>query len=335
MKRGYVVGALVVLTMIIAVDLFYINLDTKAPDLQNTATAGIIGEIPEPAVDNAPASPVADTSFLPETVHTENAFTGWKSCKPKHRQKHITRTTKRIIWHTPPKDEGIHWASTIQRDAAPVTFVRDYYGYNANKLATEPKIVVRERNILFGPEIGFNWNSFYHNATSNIKTGYVHAGIAINVRISDHLALQPALRYIVKGNRVDADIDADIKEKVNLHYISLPANLVYKTGKPGNMRLLLGTGPYLAYLAGTRHFYSAPAYLDVLNPPRPYNTRYFREIDWGINSFIGLESPMGVYVKAGVEYGLRDIYRNPVNGATSDRNYNLLFSVGYLVGGTR
>lgn len=355
MKRIYLIGVLMVLLVIAAVDYFYIK-ENKQAHAQNTPIAKDLSsteKMPGHAVDNAPVRPVKDVVVKPVVqYHKSRAFTGWNGRKHKNgrAKKTVTRTTisqpvtqRKYVVKMVEGPQRIKTNLVIEA-MQPVASSREYHGRDPRINVTKKRVEVMprrplllgSRTIQFGPEIGFNMNEFYNNNTDDMMTGYMNAGIAINIRIGDHVALQPTPRYIVKGNRVGDNMDANVKEKLSLHYISMPVDLVYKFGKPGTSRVMLGAGPYVAYMAGTHHFYTNPGFMDVIDPPKPaYNTAWLQDIDWGVNSFIGIESPEGLFVKAGVEYGLKDIQRNPVTGRASDRNYSLLFSVGCLLGGVK
>ena len=360
MKRIYLISAVLVLFAIATVGLFYAKGDKKTPEPSNTAaaTAQPTEVIPEPAVDNAPASPVVEPVTTPAAepvlqVEKSHSFTGWNGKKQNGKNRNSPPATTVSAAQQPAAyiipipgqpTNRITLNATLTPDMSAVAVNRDYHGYVPVKTPAAKRTMPKRhgaplwgRTVQFGPEIGFNMNELHHNNnTANMSTGYLNAGVAINIRLGDHVAIQPTPRYIVKGNRVGDNLDATINEKIALHYISLPVDLVAKFGKPGNARVMLGAGPYVSYLAGTHHFYSAPGYMDVINPPGPvYNTAHMQDIDWGLNSFIGVESPEGLFVKAGLEYGLKDIQRNPATGMSTDRNYSLLFSVGYLIGGVR
>lgn len=356
MKTIYLTGAILVLLVIGAVVFFSNKESIRTPDMQKTHVANTKvrpdNVLPEPAVDNAPASPVMSHRAAPVYMQRQNSYAGWYGSKQIRRK--TTKQTKTIKLH-PPMALGeserllnankVRLNATLNPDETSVASNRDYFGkWPYRTVITRPLVARRQgfrlwsRNVQFGPELGFNMNGFYNNQTSNMETGYMHAGIAVNIRMGNHFALQPVPRYIAKGNKRGDNMDAAVKEKLILHYASLPVNLVYKFGRPGNARVMIGAGPYVSYLAGVKHRYSngADGFLDVVNPPVPaYSTSHIEDTDYGINGFMGIESPDGIYAKAGVEYGMKDIQRNPVTGINSDRNYSFLFSVGYLIGGVR
>jgi hypothetical protein len=51
-----------------------------------------------------------------------------------------------------------------------------------------------------------------------------------------------------------------------------------------------------------------------------------------LGGFIGYQFTGGVYLKAGGEWSLVDLQKNVTLGNFYERNYNFLFSVGYMFG---
>lgn len=356
MKTIYITGAMLVLLVTGSIFFFYNEESTTTPDSQKRreTTTMIMPDnsFPEPAVENPPASPVISHRATPVYLVREKSFTGWygnRMKRPKNAKEAQALKLQPPLPSDPseimPTASKVHINVTLSPDETSVSSNRDYFGDMPYRtVITRPMVTRRQgfrlwsRNVQFGPELGFNMNGFYNNQTSNMETGYMHAGIAVNIRLGNHFALQPGPRYIAKGNKRGDDMDADVKEKLMLHYASLPVNLIYKFGSPGNARVMIGAGPYVSYLAGIKHRYSnwAMGFSDVIGPPAPaYNTSNIEDIDWGLNGFTGVESPEGLYAKAGVEYGMKDIQHNPVTNINSDRNYSFLFSIGYLIGGVR
>ena len=224
---------------------------------------------------------------------------------------------------------------------------------------------VHKNNARFAPEIGFMQNSFYNNDhTLGMQSGF-HAGFIVDVPLSIHLALQPGLRYALKGAEeetitTDAHKRVDTKDRISLHYVEVPVDLVVKFGDPHHWRFMLGAGPYISYLVKAQDKYetttttfgngsakttnaippgsaaintssiSGQNHISVGND-NPNGANSIRGYDWGVNGFVGVEAPAGFYAKAGSEAGLRDLQQNK-DGSYSGRNVNLFVSLGYLIG---
>ncbi len=203
-------------------------------------------------------------------------------------------------------------------------------------------------SINFAPEIGANINGLNHNNTSNLYTYGFHAGVMMNIGLNDAFALQPGLRYIQKGNEEKRVSSANIAEvslpmevnttrKTMLEYIELPLNLVYKFGgEKGTSRFMIGAGPYVSYLVNAKDNIKSTTTNDegfVVNTKNytTTTTANMKKLDYGIGGFIGCQAAKGFYAKGGAELGLRDIVQDPVNG-NSDRNFNFMISVGYILG---
>ncbi len=204
--------------------------------------------------------------------------------------------------------------------------------------------VSKKRSVRFGPEGGVNMSGLYRNNTPNLYRNVFHIGAIADVPLSSHMSLQPGLKYKMNGNKIQNSF-ADTTETLTLHYIQLPANLVYKFGDVDNCRFIIGAGPYVSYLLNAHDKIEIAVgendntpnsdglaigqqYEPVGNEPvGQYDVKSIRSLDWGVGGFIGCETPGGFFAKAGAEVGLRNI-----NATTNDRNYNFMLSIGYLLG---
>ena len=81
-----------------------------------------------------------------------------------------------------------------------------------------------------------------HVAGAAYKWGF-HGGVLVNIKLSDHLSLQPEVLYSQKGTK-----GADDNNRINLNYVDLPVLLRVATGPGG---LFIEIGPQLGYLAGS------------------------------------------------------------------------------------
>jgi len=203
-------------------------------------------------------------------------------------------------------------------------------------------------------EAGGTANNLYRMSddfqTSNMLKAGFSAGAMVNIRLGDHFAVEPGLRYIMKGAVIksssnDGVLATDEKDKLTFHYIEMPLNFVYNSGGWGTSHFMLGVGPYASYLVNAQDKRKVTTTniaenattvtegqhsLPVGNRNTPGNVSYY---DAGAGGFIGWQFKTGTYVKAGAEVGLIDLQENVQTlGNFNDRNYNFLLSVGYMMG---
>ena len=344
MKRKYLIGAALILFMILSGSYYLKNQLAPKRKGEVDAKSGMSdSRSPVIAVDNAPAPPVIYNT----PIQIADKYPAKHSPRTRHKS-HPSAAIDNTADILLPTDNSLQ-ASNKQDVKMNVRISKEYYGVAPEVQSTTTKLAKRKNNkhrhpinlysptIKFGPEFGFNQNGLSNNnLASNMRIGGVHAGIMVNLRLGDHLALQPGLRYINKGNRTESTLDVSTHEKLTLHYIEIPANLVYKFGDVSNTRVMVGAGPYVSYLAGARDRFSNNILegSDVLYPATPiYKTNNIAKLDYGLGGFVGCETPEGIFAKVGVEYGMKDNLKDPATGTYSNRNYSLLISFGYILGG--
>lgn len=170
-----------------------------------------------------------------------------------------------------------------------------------------------------------------------------HADFVINIPLYEMLYLQPVLRYVTKGaylkpSETQQDAIVESANKIRLHYLEIPANLVLKIPFSAG-KVVVGGGPYLAYgLAGSYN-------LDLLYNGRVVETNTqsvdfssrdkgitpglrLNRWDAGANAMVGVE--LGDMLMIGVNYskGLLNLDRS--KGSTI-RNSYIGLSVGVLL----
>jgi len=185
-----------------------------------------------------------------------------------------------------------------------------------------------------GIEIGYNQSGLVNSPSGNIPVGSVNVGLLYNLSMGDDFAFQPGIRYLTKGNSLQSELDVNNKEKLSLHYLEVPANLVWKIGKIGNTRIMVGAGPYVSYLVAAKDKYQASPFSDgggAEPSTQQYATNNVNKFDWGMGGFLGVQSPDGFFIKAGGEYGMKDLMKNST-GANANRNYSMLLTVGFIMG---
>jgi hypothetical protein len=211
----------------------------------------------------------------------------------------------------------------------------------------------KRRAVHFAPEAGFNLNNMYvkehHYENSNMLKAGFHVGVMMDAAVGKHGAIQPELRYIMKGGELTSKTaNQERKDKLTLHYVEMPVNIVYKTGTAGGNRFMVGAGPYVSALVNaqsktkikttTSNFEDGTTSTDgqhslpISHKDAPGNMQRF---DYGANCFVGYEMASGTFLKAGGEVGLRDLQQSQIDGKFYNRNYNFLFTVGHLIGNNK
>jgi len=288
--------------------------------------------------------------------------------------KPVTPVDQSLAGNMPEDDGGI--TVIMERDGDPVA-VETTKEFTGNKPAVvEKKFVIKEiprRMVHFGVEGGIQQNCFDNSGSSNkLQLGF-HAGILADVAFGDHFAIQPGARYSLKGIGVhtissQGNVDIDTRNRISLNYIEVPVNFVVKFGKRENARVMLGAGPYVAYLVSARDRYeittttynvndnpaarttasqdNVPGTVKVTQGDRsvpvgsngnnnaaagPADAGSMRAWDWGVGGFVGVEAPGGLFIKAGAQRGLMNI-QHKADGTYASNNCNYFVSVGYLIG---
>lgn len=160
-----------------------------------------------------------------------------------------------------------------------------------------------------------------------LKTGFL-LGVNAEIPVADDFYFQPGLQFAVKGAKGENDT------KINLNYLELPLNFLYKP-LLGEGHLLLGFGPYLAYGIGGK-IKNDTGDMDVEFKSdvkeREENTEYFAPFDAGANIFFGYEFSNKLSLQLNTQLGFvnmvpKDNGEKPED--TSMKNTGFGFSVGY------
>lgn len=189
----------------------------------------------------------------------------------------------------------------------------------------------------FGLRVGVNFQNLNgkddggDDLDNKMKVGF-NIGANAEVPIAQDFYLQPGLLFSTKGAKLDDDADA----KINLSYLEIPVNLVYKPVL-GEGNLLLGFGPYLAFAVGGKvkfgdtdtdiEFEKEISQAQAVSP-----TPYLRRMDAGANLLVGYELSSRISAQLNAQLGLVNI--NPkVTGADDDdsrtKNTGFGVSIGY------
>mgnify|MGYP004702508505 CR=1 FL=1 len=135
------------------------------------------------------------------------------------------------------------------------------------------------------------------------------------------------------------NVNDPITRTINLSYIEVPLNLVYK-GLLGNGYVMVGFGPYVGYAfsgkdkieGGTISVENDIEFKNVLDANDPLTTTFFKAFDAGANVFVGYELAGGLFFQLNTQLGLLKI--NPEdnrlpNNRSELKNTGFSLSLGY------
>jgi hypothetical protein len=163
--------------------------------------------------------------------------------------------------------------------------------------------------------------------SNSLKPGF-NVGVNAEIPVAPDYYVQPGLLLSTKGAK-------DGSAKINLSYLEIPINFLYKP-MLGQGRLLMGFGPYVAFGVGGQ--VKADSYkTDVkwessITPGQAISgTPYFKRFDAGANFLFGYEMSSKISAQLNAQLGLLNIYPK-VDGTsdkTSVKNTGFGVSLGY------
>ena len=118
---------------------------------------------------------------------------------------------------------------------------------------------------------------------------------------------------------------------VNLNYLELPLNLVYK-GALGNGKIYLGLGPYLAYGIGGK-VKMGDEEVDVKFKNKVTEDDYEEDVffvkalDAGGNIFVGYELSQGLFFQLNTQLGMIDLW--PEYEGEGDMGEAVMKNIGF------
>lgn len=157
---------------------------------------------------------------------------------------------------------------------------------------------------------------------NKLNTGF-HAGVTADLPVAPDYFLQPGLLFSKKGAEYANET------KLNLAYIELPVNFLYKPVLADG-RLLLGFGPYAAYAISGNYKNANGEKTDVSFDES--NVASFKRFDAGANFLAGYELANRLSFQLNAQLGLVPINRkNDVlpNDQSSVKNTGFGLSIGY------
>lgn len=195
----------------------------------------------------------------------------------------------------------------------------------------------------FGVRAGVNFQNingkdFLDKKLDNkIKTGF-NIGVNAEIPIASEFYLQPGVLFTTKGAKSKDDDDA----KVNLSYIEVPINFLYKP-ELGMGKLLLGIGPYIAFGIGGKVSNGDGKETDVEFAKEVSAANYsaatsqglfpyFKRFDAGGNLLVGYEFSNNFSFQLNAQLGMINI-NSDIEGVSNDdtkfKNTGFGLSVGY------
>ncbi|HEY8897324.1 MAG TPA: porin family protein [Niastella sp.] len=195
----------------------------------------------------------------------------------------------------------------------------------------------------FGIRAGVNFQNingkdiFDKKLDNKIKTGF-NVGVNAEIPIASEFYLQPGVLFTTKGAKSKDDKDA----KVNLSYIEVPINFLYKP-ELGMGKLLLGIGPYIAFGIGGKVSNADGKEMDVEFTKEVSAANYsattsqglfpyFKRFDAGGNLLAGYEFSNNFSFQLNAQLGMTNI-NSEIKDVSSDntkfKNTGFGLSVGY------
>lgn len=188
---------------------------------------------------------------------------------------------------------------------------------------------IGQQPISFGIKAGPNFSSYTSKAsgtktTSKLIVG-LEAGVYANISLADEFYFQPSLLYAGKGGK-----DKNSDTKINLSYLELPLDFLFKPDIGNGNKFIVGVGPYVAYGIGGSVKGSTPSY----DPFKSYNgtDASLKRFDAGANVQLGYEMPSGFNVGLNTDLGLVNALNHGDNN-NSFRNTSFAVTVGYTFKG--
>ncbi|WP_026953533.1 outer membrane beta-barrel protein [Algoriphagus vanfongensis] len=178
----------------------------------------------------------------------------------------------------------------------------------------------------------------------------IQLGVTMDVPVSHQVYIQPSLMYQgkgFKGTEVWPVVTGDDSElNVNLSYLVIPVQLVFKPQLSENGRLLVGVGPYLGYgLGGKWQSESDLLYDDMMLAQQEgdvsftsdgsvgdmgvYN--YGKPWDYGVGFLLGYEFKQQYSLQVNSDFGLANLQYEYGDFDTGEKlkNSAIGFSLGY------
>lgn len=207
-------------------------------------------------------------------------------------------------------------------------------------LATTALSLTSKAQISYGVRAGINFQNLNgkdysgKDLDNKIKTGF-HIGVNAEIPFVPDFYIQPGLLFSTKGAKQDDPASTE-DLKINLSYIEVPINLLYKPSfGPG--KLLLGFGPYIGIAVGGKTK-EGDQKMDIKFDNNvtisEYNAKYnyAKRMDFGGNLLVGYELAKKISFQLNAQLGMTKInpkYEFITNDKAKLKNTGFGFSVGY------
>lgn len=197
----------------------------------------------------------------------------------------------------------------------------------------------------FGLRAGVNFQNITgkdedgNKLENDLLTGF-NIGINAEIPLAPQFYFQPGLLFTTKGAKSeDLILGQTIKGKINISYVELPLNFLYKP-MLGQGRLLMGFGPYVALGVGGKATYEGGGsslsedieFKKTVKLSDPDDVFYVRPMDAGANLLFGYQFANKVSVQLNAQLGLTKInpeYEGASNDRTEAKNTGFGISLGY------
>lgn len=161
-----------------------------------------------------------------------------------------------------------------------------------------------QSNVRFGVKAGINYANFSGSDINTDAISNYHAGILVELKLFDNLAIQPELLYSTIGASYDF-VGNEIKNE--LGYISIPVLAKFNLSQS----LFLEVGPQAGFLLSNK---------DEVNI-NDYNT-----FDFSVNAGLGINISKNLFANARYNAGLTEVSRSAdVKNSVFQVSVGLLF----------
>lgn len=174
--------------------------------------------------------------------------------------------------------------------------------------------------------------------TNSLVTKF-HIGVNEELPIAPEFFFQVGIQFMGKGTKgnvqyIDDAGSHNITRKLNLNYLEMPLNLVYKP-LLGAGHLILGFGPYFGYAATGRVEFTGEfspedsdlQFIKTAPVTDRNNLIYYKRLDIGANFMVGYQFQNGINLVLNSQLGLV-----PINSKTDSKLVNKNTGYGLSLG---
>jgi Outer membrane protein beta-barrel domain len=202
------------------------------------------------------------------------------------------------------------------------------------------------QKVSFGIRGGFGYQNINGDDQRGNKLEFdmvprYNVGIVLEIPLANQFFVQPSLLYATKGAKTNNNyLNLDMSSDVNLGYLELPVNFVYKPTL-GKGNLIVGIGPYIAYGIGGQIEYNRDGisteedieFTDEYSTDILTDQKYYKPLDYGGNIMFGYQFAGGLSAQLNAQLGMADIRAENTmqpNSQAIFKNTGFGISLGYL-----